>query len=633
MDEQPTFIIVDGDAAAPPRTLAKPRISIGHHPDSDARLDDYFTVSATHAAIEWDGAYFNLTDVDPANATLLNHEQLACDIPQALADGDVIQIGPYLLQIGRDERTLRIEVLRLLLPSNFILRRIDGEQTTETKLDKCAGLLICNPPDQQTNDADTAADANKQTPKLILNHPKVSPVHAGISRLRDHFDKTKWQFYLIDLSPSNTTYLSNRLLITDEPQPIKDEDVAQIGPYDLTFNLPDEPELAGTLDITVTQGVTLPAPMRPESVIVPASDGAANALRIFWDKRTRTKETRRTLLHPEEPVRIGKARYRWRSTTDLARPWAATIIFWGTLAAVLIILSVYLYSGMNAFAPRPLAQAHARTNFSSAEPVALRPNAAACNTCHARGQRMNDACAGCHQSAVFAATVTDAHKAAGIGCTDCHSEHRGADFRPGVEPLSVSFQPGVRAAETCAGCHNDANPQRYNGRAVHTPHTGEFRGRFGYPYADGRWIWPGLTSEELAEKREDYQAQLARYRKFWPHESENKVIDEEFHALHFGRVRASEVGLKDDGKGMLGCSSCHNSLGANLDRTTPRQTCALCHDGRKDVQTGRMLIAADQSNCASCHIQHVLDKRRNPALLAPVEPRAQTAQASVAGPR
>src|SRR2546423_918423 len=196
----PTYIISYGDTHEPPRELQQPRIWLGSHADCELRLAAHFTISPTHATVEWDGEHFILTDTDRANATVLNHRLIEYNVAETLASGDVVQIGPYLLTFKRTGKTLSIEVTRLLLASNFRIHRKDFERATEIQIDGREGLLICNPPDQQVNDAN--AD------KLILNHPKVSPVHAGINRLRDPFAKTAAQFYLIDLSPSNQTYLS-----------------------------------------------------------------------------------------------------------------------------------------------------------------------------------------------------------------------------------------------------------------------------------------------------------------------------------------------------------------------------------------------------------------------------------------
>jgi len=90
----------------------------------------------------------------------------------------------------------------------------------------------------------------------------------------------------------------------------------------------------------------------------------------------------------------------------------------------------------------------------------------------------------------------------------------------------------------------------------------------------------------------------------------------QFHALHLYRVRTT-AGIVANSSGELSCSSCHKTFGASLDRETPRTTCAACHSGKTDTQTGRALFSSDTANCTSCHIQHVRDPRHwNPSLLA-----------------
>jgi hypothetical protein len=91
--------------------------------------------------------------------------------------------------------------------------------------------------------------------------------------------------------------------------------------------------------------------------------------------------------------------------------------------------------------------------------------------------------------------------------------------------------------------------------------------------------------------------------------SEEERRSVEFHALHVQRVRAAS-GMKSNEAGELTCSSCHKSLGASLDRATPRTTCAACHNGLTDEQTARAIIASSAPNCASCHLEHVKDTRR-----------------------
>jgi hypothetical protein len=223
---------------------------------------------------------------------------------------------------------------------------------------------------------------------------------------------------------------------------------------------------------------------------------------------------------------------------------------------------------------------------------------------------METNCASCHQTDAFAATVTPPHVAAGIGCINCHSEHRGADFRPGVASLSASFQKGAEAGETCAGCHNNNNKKLYNGRAVFTPHNGTF----GYPVVNGQWKWEGVDAEAWQQKPADLKQLVAN----WPVApgDDNGRRSAQFHALHLYRVRTTG-GINGNESGELSCSSCHKSYGVTLDRETPRTTCAACHNGKTDTPTGRALLSSDTANCTSCHVQHVRDPRHwNPSLLA-----------------
>ncbi|HEV2803115.1 MAG TPA: hypothetical protein VGW12_21790, partial [Pyrinomonadaceae bacterium] len=206
------------------------------------------------------------------------------------------------------------------------------------------------------------------------------------------------------------------------------------------------------------------------------------------------------------------------------------------------------------------------------------------------------------------ATVTEQHKAAGIGCTSCHAEHRGAEFRPGVAPFNASFQKGVEPQETCAGCHNDNNKQLYQGRRVFTPHGGTF----GYPVVAGRWKWEGVEAEAWEQKPAELKQLVAN----WPVASANEDgrRSAQFHALHLYRVRTTGTLAGVDGT--VSCSTCHKTHGATLDRETPRTTCAACHGGKRDAQTGRTLLAPDKPDCISCHVQHAKDTRRKSTLLA-----------------
>jgi len=610
MNEQRATFILSGDLTGEEyrdgkeRHLHEPQIVIGSHPECYAQLDEHFTISKRHASIEWDGESFYLTDADPAHITFVNHREAEFNEPVALAGGDIVQIGPYVLELERDGgATLRIKVTRLLVKSRFVIKRMEADRTADDVEWENEVLLICNPTD--------LLGGGSPLGKLILNTSKASPLHAGISRFRNPLDETVSHFYLIDLSPSNTTYLNGYLLRTDEMTALSGGDVAQIGPYDLTFEIEGE-----TLRVLVKLSVEDDATARPGAhgeqagtEAAAPSPMAADALRIFWSKRTREKAMRHSPLQSSTPERVGKARYKWRPTTDLARPWPLTLLFWCVVVPVVVFALLMAFLGLSVFSPRALSAAHAGANFINHKPTARQANANACTTCHTRGRSIETNCASCHQTEAFTATVTAPHRAAGIGCISCHSEHRGAEFRPGVAPFNASFQKGVQLNETCAGCHNDSNDKLYQGRRVFTPHGGTF----GYPVVNGRWKWEGLDEETWQQKPEEFKGFVAGWP--LPPTNEDWRRSAQFHALHLDRVLTTGTPIGSPG-GTLSCSSCHTSFGEALDRETPGTTCAACHGGKTDARTGRALIAAEQPDCTSCHVQHVRDTRRKHPLLA-----------------
>ncbi|HEX8163819.1 MAG TPA: FHA domain-containing protein [Pyrinomonadaceae bacterium] len=434
--------------------------------------------------------------------------------------------------------------------------------------------------------------------EVCLNHPSVSRLHAGVR-------ETGGVFYLFHLSPSNSTTLNGKLV--EGKARLADGDSIQIGPFFILVRID-----GGTCALTVRYQAGVRVGDVGGGAVAPRAphQGGAGqaALDVFWEKRKREagKMARPSELRPRPPAQLGKTRYNWTPTRDLARPYPFAVFLWAT-AAVAALTAVAAFGYSSAFAPAPLSGAHARASLLASPAVASRPNANSCTTCHALSRTMDEGCASCHQTAAFDARETDAHRDAGVGCAACHGEHRGAGFRPAVASLAADFQPGVAREETCAGCHNDANAKTYNGRRVATPHGGTF----GYPVVGGRWNWKGLDEAEWGAKPEEVKNLLTT----WKATTEDARRGVQFHALHLHRVRAA-AGLKSNEAGELTCSSCHKSLGATLDRATPRTTCALCHDGRVDDQTGRALVAANAPDCASCHVEHAGDRRpRGAALL------------------
>jgi hypothetical protein len=430
---------------------------------------------------------------------------------------------------------------------------------------------------------------------LLLNHPDVSRLQAGIKEIEG-------RFYLFSLSAQNSTTLNGRLVASGEPEVIASGDEVRIGPFFLRMERKDKAlQIAVTLQFGLRIGEVeardeAPAAQAVASeVATPAAEDVAQALDLFWGKRSREKAARKSLLHPRRPPRLGKARFNWTPTRDLVRPWPWSVFLWS--AVVLGVLSITAALGYTAaYAPGPVSNAHSRTNLAMMPAVAKQPNGGACTNCHSVTSSMQTRCTSCHTTEAFVATVTSPHAAAGIACVDCHAEHKWN-----------AIGPMQAALNSCTRCHTDKNGRTYNGHTVGTPHGGTL----GYPVVNGEWKWKGLDPEELAAKPKIAALRL-------PTDSEQVWRNKQFHALHIYNVRATGgvtgvAGTEAGSPPVLSCSSCHRTL---KDREYPRQTCAKCHSGSIDP-SGRVSVAAGAPNCISCHVQHVQNKRHwNPDLMA-----------------
>jgi hypothetical protein len=449
------------------------------------------------------------------------------------------------------------------------------------------------------------------TCELLLNHPSVSRLQAGISHVgRD--------YCIRNLSPANPITLNGQAV--KQYEALTAGDVLGIGPFALNIDFLDQ---ALCLKISIQIGATpndavarretvefwdLPTTVYSALPAAPAeseADGhkkapprtpkaaaeSSKALDVFWDKRitAATKKIKPSSLFPLRGRPSGKAQSVWTSTTDLERGSPYSKMIWGgVIVAVLVAGSALFYA--TAFAPAPISEAHTRPSMALSPPIANRANAGSCTSCHQLRKQMDAACTSCHTTDAFAATVIQPHMNAGIDCVACHAEHRGANFNA-IDGALLS----------CFECHNDNNKQTYNGKSVATPHGGTF----GYPVADGQWIWRGLDPEEIATLK------LVRL----PSDSENTWRHKQFHAVHNFRIKAVP-GVLANKQGELDCISCHTSQ-SPIDRLTPRVTCGKCHNGQPDTRAGHQVIASDKPNCTSCHVQHMKDKRHwNPSLLS-----------------
>ena len=444
------------------------------------------------------------------------------------------------------------------------------------------------------------------TCELLLNHPSVSRLQAGISNVEGNY-------YIRNLRPGNPILLNDEKL--EEYQALADGDVLGIGPFVLNIDLIDEvlavkvsiqiaatpsdavvrKEAAGVWDLPATvrlpsapldlqkdaAGHKKPGPRKP-----PPAAAGSKALDVFWDKRitAATKTVRPSPLFPIAGRATGKAQSVWAPTTDLKRRWPLSLTLWIAIGVGVIAgASAIFYAA--AFAPAPISNAHTRASLTISPAIANHVNAGSCTSCHALRTSIDAKCSSCHTTAAFTPTIIQPHVNAGIDCVSCHAEHRGAQF---------SAMEG--ALLSCTQCHNDSNAAVYNGKRVGTPHGGTF----GYPVIDGHWKWKGIEQEEFAQKKD---LKLERL----PTDTDDQWRSKQFHALHIYRVR-TVAGMPGNKEGQLSCSSCHANRDP-IDLITPRTTCGKCHNGQVDARIGRQVIAADKPNCTSCHVQHVKDTR------------------------
>lgn len=437
-----------------------------------------------------------------------------------------------------------------------------------------------------------------------LNHPSVSRLHAGINEIEGYF-------YLINLSASSATTLNGRAIPFNESEALTAGDEIQIGPFFLRVEQLRTFTLKVTLEFSVKVGERVSRHTselyekqidvkRQTGGLMPRAPQVVDALKVFWDKRTREKAGRPSPLHPRTPPTPGKLRFNWRGTRDLVRPWPFAIFPWAFIViGTLSVVAAVKYK--IAFAPAPISDPHTQSRFSLTPRIAKQANGISCTSCHtlavsvSNKEKMEANCAACHQTESFGATVIRAHREAGITCTSCHAEHRGRAFRPLAAGL-----------ESCTKCHNDQNKKLYNGKSVHTPHGGTY----GYPVKNGVWVWKGLDEEELASKPE--VATFLKKNRVTPSQTQ-EWRNAQFHGIHVDRVRAVEGvdgRMAEDGiTKVLSCSSCHKTgyMGRNVDRDYPRRTCARCHNTQIFNERSPVVASDEAPSCTSCHVQHVKD--------------------------
>jgi predicted CXXCH cytochrome family protein len=396
---------------------------------------------------------------------------------------------------------------------------------------------------------------------LALNNRAVAPTHAGIKDVSG-------EFWLFNLSNSHSTVLNGTLI---EQSPIADGDVAEIRPYTLRFEKSkDGLHITVEIEADATVGEEKAGTGKLIAPSLPSPDVDEHALKVYWEKRKREagKVVERGRLTPRGERKMGKAQFNWIPTLDLKQPWRRSYFtVCGVVVAACSLVALIGYS--QAFSPGPVAAAHDGGRPQSTA-IALRSNGGACYKCHGVTASKDDKCADCHQTRQFAPTISEAHRREGVGCVNCHSEHRGASA------ASALINP-----ELCANCHNDRYKIKTGERAgtiLGNPHGGAF----GYPKENGVWKWKGLGAGEWKSK--GLPAALA-----------SRPVNEQFHAVH------RTIYMQGDSQRRMACRDCHTNgvPSAGAPDPSPRNSCASCHTN--SPPTNGNTVAA---NCVTCHQQH-----------------------------
>ncbi len=395
------------------------------------------------------------------------------------------------------------------------------------------------------------------TSDLQLPHPAVALAHAGIKQHEGAF----WLSALADAATS-PVWLNDAAV---QQAPLSDNDTVRIGPYLLRVAVQQE-----ALQITVEFVLDLmqadsEATEPPSNVGTPADE---RVLERYWERRLQTAEAEfaRNKLPDEPPQTEQLVGQSQRSTLRLL---AASV------ALLLLCVAVLAWAFPRLYSPGPLSAAHASRTLPAASTLANRASAS-CDACHTLTGRMPQQCSACHTTPTFQAAIAQRHMNVGLSCRACHTEHRGAEFKPASVTNAV-----------CTNCHqsdNQSGRQTLHGGAV------------SYPVRNGLWLWEGVS-------------QAAWQQRGLPGQTVDYNLREQFHMLHTqGRAQ-----------GRAQCVDCHlgGTAGAALKRNV-REACAQCHSLQPAFAASLARLAetlaetqplpTGNARCVSCHAQHGAEK-------------------------
>jgi pSer/pThr/pTyr-binding forkhead associated (FHA) protein len=183
-----TFIIARDDRGVDPKTVVSDGLRIGRLSDSDVWLN-HPTVSRLHAGINRIEGYFYLINLSASSATTLNGRVIPFNEAEALADGDVVRIGPFFLSIHTDELfTLRVTL-------QFALNVAERELPHKTRIPTTEPLVmprrIAAPSSEAVNlltvfwDKRTREKAGRPSPLHPRTPPRVGKIRFNWIPTRD----------------------------------------------------------------------------------------------------------------------------------------------------------------------------------------------------------------------------------------------------------------------------------------------------------------------------------------------------------------------------------------------------------------------------------------------------------------
>src|SRR5918992_5187792 len=103
------FIVEREDLNVDPVTLVTDGLKVGRLPSCEVVLN-HPAVSRLHAGVTMAGGHHFLYNFSSSSGTTLNGRVVATETGEVLADGDVIQIGPFFIDVARAGDALRLSV-------------------------------------------------------------------------------------------------------------------------------------------------------------------------------------------------------------------------------------------------------------------------------------------------------------------------------------------------------------------------------------------------------------------------------------------------------------------------------------------------------------------------------------------